>query len=158
MKNSKIEIDLSGLPQDKKQNVLWSQCIGELVPFIYNDEVDYLKIVGYCKQQVTLEFNNRVRKFHVRDIYYGRIEPLLGVYTQTFLYEPGTILGHYKILEQIFITQKTEETNNNQLRGSQERKYRGYRIECVFCNQKYEIKQKNIINGTINNKCKCGQK
>ena len=158
MKKGRIEIDLSNLPQDKKQNILWNQCIGELVPFIYNDEVDYLKIVGYCRQQVTLELNGRVRKFHVRDIYYGHIEPLLGVYTQKFIYEPETVLGNYKIVEQIFITQQTEDTYNNQLRGKQERRYRGYRIECLICGKKHEIKQKNIINGTINIKCKCDQK
>lgn len=155
MKKGLIEIDLSNLPQDKKQNILWNQCIGELVPFIYNNEVDYLKIVGYCKQQVTLELDGRVRRFHVRDVYYGHIEPLLGVYTQKFIYDPGTILGDYKIIEQIFIAQSTGNTDNNQLRGKQERKYRGYRIECLICGQKYEVKQKNIINDTINIKCDC---
>lgn len=158
MKKNSIELDLSGLPQDKNGNIFWAQCVGEMIPFIYNNEVDYLKIVGYCKQQVTLELNSRVRKFHVRDIYYNHIEPLVGVYTQKFLYEVGTEIGDFKIVEQIFISQQTEETKNNQLRGSQERKYRAYRVECLFCGQKYEVKQKNISKDKINIQCNCKKK
>ena len=153
-----IEIDLSGLPQDKKGNVFWNKAIGELVPFIYNDEVDYLKIVGFCKQQVTLELNGKVRRFHVRDVYYGHIEPLIGVYTQKFLYEVGTTLGDYEVVEQIFISQQTEDTENKQLKGMQERKYRGYLVKCAFCGKEYQVKQKIIINGVINMKCSCKKK
>ena len=158
MKGNRVEIDLSGLPQDKKGNVLWSKSVGELVPFIYNNEVDYLKIVGFCKQQVTLELNGRVRKFHVRDIYYNHIEELLGVYTQKFLYEVGERIGEYEVTQQVFLTQKTEDTNNKQLKGKQERKYRGYCVKCVFCGKEMQIKQKNIINGTLSVKCDCRKK
>ena len=155
MAKSNIEIDLSGLPQDKNENVLWSKCVGELVPFIYENEVDYLKIVGFCKQQVTLELNGRVRKFHVRDIYYGHIEPLLGVYTQKFLYEVGAKIGDYEVSKQIFITNATEETESKYLKGIQERKYRGYCVKCLFCGKEYQIKQKNISDGVISMKCDC---
>lgn len=153
-----IEIDLSGLPQDKKGNVLWSKSIGELIPFIYNNEVDYLKIVGFCKQQVTLELNGKVRRFHVRDVYYGHIEPLIGVYTQKFLYEVGTLLGDYEVKEQVFINHQTEVTETKYLQGQQERRYRGYLMKCVFCGKEYEIKQKNIISGVIGMKCPCKKK
>lgn len=153
-----IEIDLSGLPQDKKGNVLWNKAVGEMVPFIHNDEVDYLKIVGYCKQQVTLELDKKVRRFHVRDVYYGHIEPLVGVYTQRFLYEVGDRVGDYEVLEQIFITKQTEETDSKYLQEKQERKYRGYLVKCVFCNKEYQIRQKNINDGVITMKCNCMKK
>lgn len=158
MGNKGIEIDLSGLPQDKKGNVLWSKCVGELVPFIYNNEVDYLKIIGYCKQQVTIELDGKVRRFHVRDIYYNHIEPLLGVYTQKFLYEIGDTLGDFRVVEQLFIEHKTEETQSKYIQGKQQRKYRGYLVECVSCGKKYEVRQRNIVSNRINIKCNCNKK
>ena len=146
-----IELDLSMLPQDKNGNVLWKDCVGELIPFIYNNEVDYLKVVGYqsgrsCKQQVTLELNGRIRRFHVRDVYYGHIEPLIGVYTQQFLHDVGDVIGdgEYKVIEQIFIVKRTKNTENKQLQGKQERRYRGYRVECLTCGKEHEVEQKKI--------------
>lgn len=153
-----LEIDLSNLPQDNKGNVIWSKTIGEMIPFIYNSEVGYLKVVGFCKQQVTLELDGRIRRFHVRDIYYNHIEPLIGVYTQKFLYEVGDVIGDYEVVEQIFISQQTENTENKQLKGQQERRYRGYLVKCSFCGKEYKIKQKIIINGVINMKCNCNKK
>lgn len=153
-----VEIDLSGLKQDKEGNVLWSKNIGELIPFVYNNEIDYLKIIGYCKYHVTLELNGRTRKIHITNIYNNHIEPLLGVYTQKFQYEPGDVLGNFRVVEQIFITKQTESTENKLLKGQQERKYRGYKIECINCKKVYEIKQKNILNEKINIECECKKK
>ncbi|MEE0930525.1 MAG: hypothetical protein UIM53_05950 [Acutalibacteraceae bacterium] len=154
MESNKIELDLTHLPRDSK-GILWSKCVGELIPFIYNNEVDYIKIVGYCKQQVTLELNGRVRKFHIRDVYYNHIEPLLGVYTQKYLFSVGDIIRNYKIIEQTFLIEETENTANNLLRGQQERKYRGYIVECLNCGEKIEVKQRDLIKEKPNIKCKC---
>ena len=141
---SQVEIDLSGLKKDKKGEIIWKETIGEMIPFIYNNEVDYLKVIGYCKQHITLELNGRVRKFHVSKVYHNHIEPLLGIYTQKFFYEVGEVVGDFKILEQIFIVKETEKTTNKLLKGQQERKYRGYKVECLECGKQYEIEQKKL--------------
>lgn len=145
-----IEIDLSNLKHDKKGNVIWKECIDELVPFMYNNEIDFFRIVSYGRQHVTLEYNGRVRNFHIASIYSNHIEPLLDIYNWKFLYDVGDILGNYKILEQIFIETSVMESKN-EFTKSLKKKTRGYKVECMKCGKQYEVKQKSIQRF----KCKC---
>ena len=153
---SNIEIDLTNLKTDKKGNILWSKNIGELIPFIYNNEMNYLKIVNFARQHITLECEGRVRKFHISALYNNHIEPLLDMYTHKHLYEVGQELGEFKIIEKIFVEEKTESTQNKLLQGNLSRgKKRGYKVECLHCGRQYEAKQKNIKDGKINFQCEC---
>lgn len=158
---SNIEIDLSNLKQDKKGNILWSKNIGELVPFIYNDEINYFKIISFGRQHITIECDGRVRKFHISAIYNNHIEPLLDLYTYKHLYDVGQVIDEFKIIEQIFIEEKTENTKNKLLTENITRgKKRGYKVECIHCGKQYEIKQKQIkeTKVTFQCECQCGRK
>ena len=151
-----IEIDLTNLKQDKKGNILWSKNIGELVPFIYNNEMNYFKIVSYARQHITIECDGKVRKFHISAIYNNHIEILLDIYTHKFLFEVGQELEGFRILEKIFIEEKTENTENKLLKENLSRgKKRGYKVECIHCGKQYEVKQTQIKENKINFKCEC---
>ena len=153
-----IEIDLTNLKTDKKGNILWSKNIGELIPFIYNNEMNYLKIVNYARQHITLECDGKVRKFHISALYNNHIEPLLDMYTHKYLYEVGQEIGKFKIIEKILIEEKTENTENKLLEGNFSRGMkRGYKVECLHCGKQYEVKQTQIKNDKINIKCECGE-
>ena len=153
-----IEIDLTNLKTDKKGNILWSKNIGELIPFIYNNEMNYLKIVNYARQHITLECDGKVRKFHISALYNNHIEPLLDMYTRKYLYEVGQEIGKFKIIEKILIEEKTENTENKLLEGNFSRGMkRGYKVECLHCGKQYEVKQTQIKNDKINIKCECGE-
>ena len=152
---SKIQLDLTNLPHDKQGNVIWQQCVGDLIPYLYDNEIGHIKIVGYCRQHVTLGLDGRVRKYHIRDIYYNRIETLFDIYTHKFQFTEGDVVDNFRILKGIFIELKTEKTNNKLLAGELVRKTRGYEIECLDCQKKYTVKQRNIIDGKINITCEC---
>lgn len=152
---SKIQLDLTNLPHDKQGNVIWQQCVGDLIPYLYDNEIGHIKIVGYCRQHVTLDLDGRVRKYHIRDIYYNRIETLFDIYTHKFQFTEGDVVDNFRILKGIFIELKTEKTNNKLLAGELVRKTRGYEIECLDCQKKYTVKQRNIIDGKINITCEC---
>lgn len=151
-----IEIDLTGLKTDKKGNILWSKNIGELIPFIYNNEMNYLKIVNYARQHITLECDGKVRKFHISALYNNHIEPLLDMYTHKYLYEVGQEVGEFRIIEKIFVEEKTENTQNKLLQGNLSRsKKRGYKVECIHCGKQYEAKQSQIKETKLTFQCEC---
>lgn len=137
-----IQIDLSGLPQDSKGEIQWKKCIGEYIPFMYNNEIDHLRVVGYYKYQVTLELNNRIRRFHVKDIYSNNIGPLLDIYTYKFKYNVGDIIGDFEILEQMMIEKESKSVTENALHYK--RQARGYKVRCTVCNKIMEIEQSKI--------------
>ena len=149
---SNIEIDLSNLKQDKKGNINWKESVNELVPFIYNNEIDFFRIVSYGRQHVVLEYNGKVRKFHISAVYSSHIEPLLDIYTYKFDYEVDDVVGDFKILKRMFIETEVKESKNEFSRNLK-KKIRGYKVECLKCGKQYEVKQKNIQDF----KCECSE-
>ena len=109
---------------------------------MYNNEIDYLRVIGYNKYHVTLELNNRIRKFHVKDIYSNNIGPLLDIYTYKFKYNVGDIVGDFEIMEQMMIESESETVTENKLKYK--RQCRGYKVRCRVCNKILEVEQRKI--------------
>lgn len=134
-------IDLNQFPHNEKGKIIWSNCIGLTVEFIYNDKRHEIKILErISKDYFKIMLDDIViEKAHTQKITGLMFDNLL--YEPNYCYKVGDIVNEkIEILKQIQIERKTTK-------GKGIVKCKGYLCRCLRDEYEFTIEEADLKNG-----------
>lgn len=142
------KVFLDDLPKRYKNStnkcaINWTESVGYIVNFIYDDIIGKIKIIDYNKNKRSLHisFNENEICISSSNFIYCKIGQLLGTHSTKYKYNTNQILyNNLKITKKVILP-KGKSTE------------KGYEYECLICGNKDKISEYNLNKGNGCNVC-----
>lgn len=141
----KNEIDLSDLPKNKGNQIIWKQSVGHVVKFIYNNVSGEFTITKFIegeskgKHHVEVLYNNETYVFPVESIRNCKLQQLTGKKLGNFNCNIGDVLQ--------LRHQKGEVIDQFRERDKSGHLYKMLRMKCCDCGREWNTQERAILKG-----------